>query len=683
MSVSNPISNKKYYFNQWSFDPLQDQLIDLSDNTIIKIEPQVAALLSLLIENKEDVFSKEQLSEQLWPNTVVEENSVYQLLTKLRKILQDPPRQAKIIKTFPKKGYRFIAHLVDGPKASDATVDKANEKLASLATQPSFFSAKVKLFLSACLALSIAVTFSAIALYTQQGKSVPTYHYISEEITTALGLESWPAPHPTNDSLVYIKDARQLWLKKAGEDASLLIDSEHVLSNPVWDFSGERLALWQVNAEGCVITIVDQQGMLLTQSDITDCRSTGRLIWLNEEQLIVLYRNKAKSAAYQYSLTDKKFTEIPLLLQKGEHLRTAIKGWNDDIYYVVIDGDYNSRLINQRGDTHFQWSYPVKFATFDSSNQRLLINDESKHLGLYSVDINGEKQSVAQTARGIFSNITADKQGNFYATVENWQVNIRDKNDLPIFSSTSLDYLPVSNALGETAFMSRRGGFCQIYLHNDGKVAQLSQFKSYDTVKFLRWSPDLSLILTNRDNKAYIYNRKGLVQNFPLVTANLPVSFGWLTDDKFYSYDGEYLRYYQLSGQKMAEFKVDAEQMYYHVEQKTWWLFNKQQLASVQGELLNTALLTTQLDLSKQQSSKVSNIRLVQNTLYWKTKDGQQDNIWQLALNNLPPLNSEKGAIPELVKSGRLIWNYDVNANNELSLAVKENIDGNIRYYHQ
>jgi len=672
------LSNQKYHFNQWIFDPIQDQLTNISDSSVTKIEPQVAALLILLIKNSDEVLSKEQLSAQLWPNTVVEENSVYQLLTKLRKILQDPPKQPKIIKTFPKKGYRFIAQLIDTQSihAPETIINPAarteNNQLSSISS-PVFFSSRVKVLSLLCLVIG----FSAIAFFSKQTKEQQVKQYISEDITTELGLESWPAPHPSDNSLAYIKDAQQLWLKAENKTASLLINDEGLLSNVSWDDEGKRLAFWRVDINGCAIIIVDQQGKQLSRSANIDCQRVARLIWLDDQQIIALYREKSDLAAFQYNIIKKEFTEIPLLKQSNEHLRTAVKAWHDEIYYILIDADYTSRLINQQGDTLFQWQFPVKFAAFDSKNQRLLINDESKHLGLYSIGIEGDKQSIAQTARGVFSTIAADKQGNFYTTVENWQVNIRDKDNLPIFSSTSLDYLPVSNALGETTFMSRRGGFCQIYLHVGGKVSQLSQYKSYDTVKFLQWSPDLALILTNRDNKAYIYNRKGLVQSFPLVTKNLPVSFGWLTNEKIYSFDGEYLRYYQLSGQKVAEFKVTAEQLYYQVDQKTWWLYNPEQLSSVKGELLNTEQLSTQRVLSMNQSRKVSGIRLVENNLYWKSQNGQQDTIWQLALKNI-----NKNTEPVIVKSGKFIWNYDVNSNNEITVAIKENIDGNIRFYH-
>jgi len=665
-----PVLNQIYYFNQWVFDPIQDQLTNITDNSVTKIEPQVSALLVLLIENRNEVFSKEALSKHLWPNTVVEENSVYQLLTKLRKILQDSPKQAQIIKTFPKKGYRFIALLADKDEMITTPLEKSKNQTNSSTKNATLLTIKVKVFALLCLIIG----FSSIAFFSKQSKEEQLNRYASEDITTALGLESWPAPHPFDNSLVYIKDEQKLWLKK-DDSSSLLIDGESILSNPIWDDQGERIALWQVNEIGCVIVIIDKQGNSLSHSNSIDCEKVARLIWVNDRQLIALYRDDRQLSAFQYTLTDKIFTKIPLLIKKNEHLRTVVKAWHGDNYYVLIDADYNSRLINQLGDTIFQWSYPVKFAAFDSQNQRLLINDESKHLGLYSIDINGDKQSVAQTARGIFSNIAADKQGNFYATVENWQVNIRDKDNLPIFSSTSLDYLPVSNVLGETAFMSRRGGFCQIYLHEDGKVKQLSQFKSYDSVNFVQWSPDLSLILTNRDNNAYIYNRKGLTQSFPLITRSIPKSFGWLSDEKIYSFDGEFLRYYSLTGQKVAEFKIEAKQVYYQFEHKTWWLFNNEQLSRVQGELLNTEQLSVQLELTSEQTKKLSNIRLFENTLYWKTQHGQQDNIWQLSLNNIKT--------PVLVKSGKLIWNYDINAKNEISVAVKENIDGNIRLYHQ
>ncbi|WDE12179.1 winged helix-turn-helix domain-containing protein [Thalassomonas haliotis] len=673
---------KKYRFLHWEFDCQQDSLRHVDEQVSQKLEPQAAALLLLLIENREKVFSKEELSRALWPDTVVEENSVYQLLTKLRKVLRDPPKQAQIIKTFPKKGYRLICEVkrCEAGESGTQSDEKIREQLAvpqepentSGGKQATNKKQEKRFQLTLITVFFLLLGFTAIAYFSIQSPQETPVNYSSLELTTALGLESWPAAHPLDGSIVYIKDGHQLWRKGKNTYAEQIFESPDRLFYPAWSIKGDNIALWQLKNTECLLTVRDKQGNELTRSPLVRCDYVGRLLWLDDNRLLAIYRTAGLYRVFQYDVPAGTFTEIPLVLNEGERLRTVVKAWQDKIFYITVDANYHSRLIDKSGIAYLSWDYPVKFAAFDSKQQRLLINDKSKHQGLSSFTLDGQQQNIAQTARGIFSAIAADHQGNLYATVENWQVNIRDKDNLPVFSSTSLDYLPVSNALGETAFMSRRGGFCQIYLHEEGKVKQLSHFNNYDKVKFVRWSPDLSLILTNRDNSAYIYNRNGLVNSFALVTPDLPVSFGWLSKDKIYSFDGDYLRYYLLSGQKVAEFQLDADNVFYQADKQLWWLFNNNRLYAVGGELLDTAQLTEQLKLSGQQGSKISDIRMVGNRMYWKSRSDHQDFIWQYQLND---------SAPALIKRGRFIWNYDVNSGFELSVAVKEHIEGNIRFY--
>jgi len=646
------VTNKKYYFSGWEFDCHQDTIKYNDQGNIKKLEPQLSALLCLLIENKDRVLSKVELSEVLWPNTIVEENSLYQIITKLRKVLNDPPKQPLIIKTFPKKGYQFIAKLEE--KYDSTKLNKLSEKIPNV---------KTTIWL-----VSLLVAFSAIAFFSTKQTQPRKANYVSSELTTELGLESWPAPHPSNGSFAYVKDEHQLLQRDVQGNTSVLLTSKDRLFYPTWSNDGEQIAFWQFDGSNCKLSILNISSKLQLSSS-KSCDYLERIVWVNNELLIALFRHQDDYTPYQYNIASNTFTKIPLLLNKNEHLKTVVKAWQNDIYYVVIDSEYRSRLMNSNGDTLLRWQHPVKFAAFDSPNQRLIINDKSKHLGLKSVDIDGSSQQITQTTQGIFSSIATGPNGAIYATAENWQVNIRDKDNLPIFSSTSLDYLPVSNALGETAFMSRRGGFCQIYLYKNENVQQLSYFDNYDTVKFVQWSPDLQFILTNRDNSAYIYNRQGLAYTFPLTTNDSPTSFGWLTDNKIYSYDGVFLRYYNISGEKVAEFKVEADFLYYQPEQKTWWLFKDETLYSAINELLNIEQIEVKRPLSKKQSANISDTRILDDQLYWKSRFQNQDHIWRYSM--------ETSKI-ELLKSGRFIWNYDINEKHEITTAIKENIEGNI-----
>jgi len=83
----------------------------------IKLQEQPTRILALLLLNKEDLVSREQLRGHLWPHdTFVDfEHSLNTAIKKLREALEDSPERPNYIETLPRKGYRFIAAVSFGP----------------------------------------------------------------------------------------------------------------------------------------------------------------------------------------------------------------------------------------------------------------------------------------------------------------------------------------------------------------------------------------------------------------------------------------------------------------------------------------------------------------------------------------------------------------------------------------
>jgi TolB-like protein/DNA-binding winged helix-turn-helix (wHTH) protein/Tfp pilus assembly protein PilF len=77
----------------------------------IKLQEQPARVLALLLQNKDDLVTREQLRAHLWPDdTFVDfEHSLNTAIKKLREALDDSPDRPNYIETRPRKGYRFIA----------------------------------------------------------------------------------------------------------------------------------------------------------------------------------------------------------------------------------------------------------------------------------------------------------------------------------------------------------------------------------------------------------------------------------------------------------------------------------------------------------------------------------------------------------------------------------------------
>jgi DNA-binding winged helix-turn-helix (wHTH) protein len=77
------------------------------------IRPKVFALLVVLIENRGTLLTKETLLEQVWGDVVVSETSLSRTVADLRELLQDDADQPRYVETTPKRGYKFVAPVIE------------------------------------------------------------------------------------------------------------------------------------------------------------------------------------------------------------------------------------------------------------------------------------------------------------------------------------------------------------------------------------------------------------------------------------------------------------------------------------------------------------------------------------------------------------------------------------------
>jgi DNA-binding winged helix-turn-helix (wHTH) protein len=95
----------------------------LRGGEIVPLEPKMYQLLDVLIQRRPAVVTNEQLDEILWPNVYVARTSLTRLVSELRSVLGDEPRDSKIIRTVYKTGYAFCASVSSsGVSAASAAV---------------------------------------------------------------------------------------------------------------------------------------------------------------------------------------------------------------------------------------------------------------------------------------------------------------------------------------------------------------------------------------------------------------------------------------------------------------------------------------------------------------------------------------------------------------------------------
>ena len=78
---------------------------------IVPLEPKMYELLEVLIKRRPAVVTNNDLDELLWPHVYVARTSLTRLVSELRSVLGDTPRDSRIIRTVYKTGYAFCANV--------------------------------------------------------------------------------------------------------------------------------------------------------------------------------------------------------------------------------------------------------------------------------------------------------------------------------------------------------------------------------------------------------------------------------------------------------------------------------------------------------------------------------------------------------------------------------------------
>ena len=96
-----------YQFGPFELDMARVELRE-GDKTR-NLEPQVFALLALLVENRERLVSKDEIIDKVWDGRIVSDAAVASRIKSARQALGDDGKSQRFIRTIHGQGYRFIA----------------------------------------------------------------------------------------------------------------------------------------------------------------------------------------------------------------------------------------------------------------------------------------------------------------------------------------------------------------------------------------------------------------------------------------------------------------------------------------------------------------------------------------------------------------------------------------------
>lgn len=105
--------DQAYRFEGHSFDIETGDLTGPSGT--VRLQPQPAKVLALLLARSGGLVSREELKEAVWPDTVVEaDQGLNYCIRQIRSALGDDAEANRFLETLPRRGYRFLIPVEPG-----------------------------------------------------------------------------------------------------------------------------------------------------------------------------------------------------------------------------------------------------------------------------------------------------------------------------------------------------------------------------------------------------------------------------------------------------------------------------------------------------------------------------------------------------------------------------------------
>jgi TolB-like protein len=129
----------RYHFENCVLDTDRRELH--RSNEAISITPQVFDLLEYLIRNQQHVVTKDDLIRVIWSGRIVSDTAITTRINAVRSAIGDTGEQQHLIKTLPRKGFRFVGSVRETQESVEtASIDNTAQRsnaIHALSSKPS------------------------------------------------------------------------------------------------------------------------------------------------------------------------------------------------------------------------------------------------------------------------------------------------------------------------------------------------------------------------------------------------------------------------------------------------------------------------------------------------------------------------------------------------------------------
>ncbi|RVU41738.1 hypothetical protein EOE67_00620 [Rheinheimera riviphila] len=578
----------------WWYLPEQDKLVKVDTlgevTATADLDNLCQKAMNYFIVNAGRLITRDEILADVWGVRDVSDGRISRVIRVLRVALGDDSREPRYIETIPKRGFRFIAPVVEviavveapAPVAEIAVVEAPSVVVASKPVRPVRWYRWVAMVSILCCGL-FYLAWQQFYLPADEVAGVPFKRFVP--ITSLKGLEMYAAMSPDGQHLVYNhfneQPGQQLILQNMqNNDQIVLVDDSTSISNAAWRPDGKALAYLKIRrGQQCELRLLTLHGDfsgVASDEVLTHCGThslTGRISWSPDGASIVFPsnpENMSNSVLMLYPVFGGKVEQLttPPPTSVGDFAARFAKQGNRLVFMRDVGGGGGGQIwlldLENRSTEmliQLEHSYPTNVDWYDNDSKIIYPATPNS---IATIDINTKKvETIFQTDNDALE-LTVSAQNRLLASIgqfrrttimkiNNSLTNPNPVNELVFESSRSERMIQVGfDEDSPSAVLSNRNGLFQFWFHYpDGRQVQVSDFKSWITLREMVFSPDGQRLLASVGTEIWIF----AVGQPPLLVSKT----GQTARNPSWSHDGRFVYFSNAVQGRWQILKTDTQ----------------------------------------------------------------------------------------------------------------------------